>query len=99
MKVKVHNRNTYDYAEEYQGEMIKIKAGGFHEMEETDAVQFLGQFSSIKRDADGAPHPSSFKRLVIDEDDLKKCRADREAKAKPAPTVVHVEQASNQQKR
>lgn len=91
MKVKVHNRNTFDYSEDYQGEMIKIKAGGFHEMDETDAVAFLGQFSSIQRTADGAPHPSSFKKLEIDLDDLKACRAEREEKAKPAPPVVQVQ--------
>lgn len=97
MKVKVHNRNTYEYAEEYQGEMIKIPAGGHHEMEETDAVQFLGQFSAIVRTADGAPHPKSYKKLEIDIDDLKACRAEREEKAKPAPTVVIQQQPAQGQ--
>ena len=88
MKVKVHNRNTYPYTEEYQGEKLTIPAGKFIEMQEMDAVQFLGQFNSIERDADGNPHPKSYKKLEIDLEDLKACRDERaKVKTEDQPKV------------
>jgi hypothetical protein len=65
MQVKVVNRNTHPYRESFDGRDIEIPAGGHILMAREDAISFLGRFSSIKRDVDGAPTPESYKRLEI----------------------------------
>lgn len=67
MEVKVWNDNTHPYKEEFKGKVIEIEPKKFVKMEKDEAVLFLGQFNSIERDADGNPHPKSFKRLRIEQ--------------------------------
>jgi len=67
MDVKVWNDNTYPYSEKFKGTEVKIEPKTFIKMEREEAILLLGQFSPITRDADGAPHPKSFKRLRIEE--------------------------------
>lgn len=64
--VRVWNDNTHPYEEEFKGKTIKIGANKFIEMEETEAVEFKGKFTHIKRDADGQPVPSGYKMLRIE---------------------------------
>lgn len=67
MDVKIWNDNVHPYKEKFKGVEIKIDPKTFIKMEREEAVLFLGQFSSIVRDADGAPHPLGFKKLRIEE--------------------------------
>lgn len=64
--VRVYNDNVYDYSEQFRDKEIKIKAKGFIEMEEGDAVSFKGSFAPIQLDADGNPTPASYKMIRID---------------------------------
>lgn len=41
---RIHNMNTVDHVEEFKGNIITIKAGGFIEMPYSEAVAFKGQF-------------------------------------------------------
>lgn len=66
MKVKVWNENTLDYKEEFRDKKIEIKAGQFIEMDDDEAVLFLGSFSPIKVGGDGEKLPESFKKLRIE---------------------------------
>ena len=75
--VKVWNRNTYDYSEEFRGKKITIPASDFIEMAYDEAVLFLGSFTPIVRKGDGTFDPRSFKKLEIDKDDKAAIRAER----------------------
>lgn len=65
-KVKVWNDNDHDYKENFRGVEVFIKAKGFVEMEETEAVKFRGNFSPIEVDHDGTPLKRSFKMIRIE---------------------------------
>lgn len=66
MKVKVRNLNEYPYKEDFRDQKIHIEAGGYIEMEDDEAILFLGQFSPIKVDGDGKALPVSYKKLKIE---------------------------------
>jgi hypothetical protein len=67
MDVKVWNDNEYPFTQAFKGVDVSIAPKQFIKMERGEAVDFLGLFSSIVRDADGAPHPKSYKKLRIEE--------------------------------
>lgn len=51
--VRVWNDNSKLYTEKYKDEEVKIAPKAFVVMEESDAVAFLGQYTSIKKDGQG----------------------------------------------
>lgn len=69
MKVKVKNLNEYPFSQKFRGDMILIGAGESIEMDEEDAVQFLGQFCPPKLDNKGNHDPKFFKKLRIERPD------------------------------
>lgn len=64
--VKLHNDNFLPFAQEFQGDMIKIDAKRFILMDEEKAIQFRGTYYPIVRDSGGQQIPSSFKMLRIE---------------------------------
>jgi len=82
MLVKVHNLNIYDFKQKIGDDEYKIKAGGYIELEEDDANKLVKRMFPMQFDANNQQTPQSFKKLKIDEDDLKRVRALRENKAK-----------------
>lgn len=78
--VKVRNLNKHPFKQKHKnGSNIEIPAGGFVEMDEEDAVVFLGQFSPVKLDNKGNHDPRYFKMLKI-ERDPKQIQKDRDSK-------------------
>jgi len=65
-KVKVWNLNTHPYQETFKGDLIKIEAGGFVEMEYDEAIQFKGTFKPPVKDADGNDQPEGYKMIKVD---------------------------------
>lgn len=84
--VKVHNRNDYDYSENFRGVQINIKSKGFVKMDYEDANRFMGKMPEFKRLKDGTQDPKSFKWLEMDKDDRRRVelalRNESEEKAK-----------------
>ena len=66
MKAKVWNDNIFPYTERFKGDIITIPPKSFIEMDYDEAVMFRGTFSSIVRDADGAPKAESYKMIRIE---------------------------------
>src|SRR3990167_6556242 len=51
--VRVWNDHTKEHVEMFKGDLIKVQAQNFIEMDRLDAIQFVGQFTGIVRDALG----------------------------------------------
>lgn len=71
--VKVRNMNQYPFEQKHKnGTMVSLaahgKPGDFVEMDEEDAVVFLGQFKPFKMDNKGNHDPRHFKMLKIERD-------------------------------
>lgn len=66
MKVKVWNDSEYDWTEPFKGEKITIKSKQFIEMDESDAVDFRGQFPGYLKLADGTQDPKTMKKIRIE---------------------------------
>src|SRR3990167_561779 len=64
--VKLHNDNFLPFAQDFQGDMIKIDAKRFILMDEEKAIQFRGTYYPMVRDSGGQQIPSSFKMLRIE---------------------------------
>ncbi len=64
--VKVRNNNSHTFEQDYQGRKISIQPGQFVEMDEEDAVVYLGMKSTIKIDNKGNHDPKYFKMLSIE---------------------------------
>jgi hypothetical protein len=82
MLVKVWNRNTHDHQERFRDKQIFVPAGSYVQMDYHDAIDFLGQFYAPRYNKGGQALPESFKKLAIDEDDLKAVRSDQEGRYK-----------------
>ncbi len=72
MKVKVENRSIVDFVGSFRDKPVLIKAGGFVEMGRSEAVKFLGEWSSIK--VDGAGRHLMPKALYMVEDEEAKAK-------------------------
>lgn len=70
--VKIHNKNEYDYTEKFRGRDIYIKAGGHVKMDYEEAHLFLGQMPQFRKKKDGTQDPTSFKKLVMDNEDRRR---------------------------
>ena len=62
----VVNDNVHPFRQEFKEEMISIPAGGKIEMDQEDAVMFLGMFYPPKKDGNDQPDPKHFKKLRIE---------------------------------
>lgn len=67
MRVRVYNRNTHDYHNTFKGKNVTIPAGGYLEMDRSDAVQLKSKMVVIPNTFDGAGNqrPESFSRLEL----------------------------------
>jgi hypothetical protein len=74
MLVRVLNENIYPYEEMFRERLIRIEPQAHIEMDEDEAMYFLGQFRFPVRDGQGRPDPKHFKKLKIHPEDLKKLR-------------------------
>jgi hypothetical protein len=72
MQVKVWNRNTHPFKQDWNGQSISIAAKGFILMEEGEAHEFLGSYSPVIRDGGGQPDPRFKKDLIIEKISEKK---------------------------
>lgn len=83
-KWRVYNRHPegMTHREKYKEQMITIPAGGFVLMDYEDAVQFRGQYFPMKKNAQGAPDPASFKVIHLEPDNA-------EVKAAPVEFICH----------
>jgi len=68
-QVRVVNKGSFEYRENYRGKMIIIPSGKHILMEYDDAVNFLGTMANYKRDKHGMQMPGSEKNLHIPDDD------------------------------
>lgn len=66
MKVKVWNDSTHDWTETFKGDKITIKAKEHIEMEESEAVEFKGQYSGFHLLANGTQDPKTMKMIRIE---------------------------------
>jgi len=64
-KVRVYNDNVFDHEEKFRGDIVKIPAKGFVEMEREDAVLFKSQFTSPKFGGDGVQEMESYKMIRL----------------------------------
>jgi hypothetical protein len=64
--VKVWNDNIYPHTERFKGEEITIPAKGYVEMDFIDAVDFQGQFTSMKKTGTGGDDPRGFKMIRVE---------------------------------
>lgn len=78
MLVKVWNRNKFDHEERFRDKKIMIPAGSYAQLDYHDAIDFLGQFYAPRYNKGGNPMPESFKKLEIDQDDLKSVKLEME---------------------
>jgi hypothetical protein len=67
--VKVFNKNIYDYETKFKGVEYKIKAGGFIEMNPTEAEEFVSQFKAPIVLKGGVHDPRGYQMLEIRKDD------------------------------
>jgi hypothetical protein len=65
-QVLVRNKNTHPYRERFRDRLIEIPAGQTIEMDADEAKHFVAKCNGIKRDGDGQPDPTGFKRLFIE---------------------------------
>lgn len=67
MRVRVYNRNTHPYHNTFKGKNVTIPAGGFIEMDRSDAVQLKSKMVVIPNTFDGAGNqrPESFSKLEL----------------------------------
>lgn len=82
--VKVWNDNRFPYREKFKGKEVTIPAHSSVDMEDDEAVLFLGTMGRMEFGADGRQKPESYKnlrieknptRLVADEPVTVKCHA------------------------
>lgn len=52
-KVELWNDGTKEYVEDFKGDTIRIPAKSFIPMDDSDASQFMGQFTVPKKDGKG----------------------------------------------
>lgn len=64
--VKVWNDNVHPHSERFKGKEITIPAKGYIEMDFIDAVDFQGQFTSMKKLGTGADDPRGFKMIRVE---------------------------------
>lgn len=69
MKVKVWNRNTVDFTQDYKGDKVYIPAGKYIMMDYEDAIAFRGLYYPVVLDGADVPTVESRKAIFIDEDD------------------------------
>jgi hypothetical protein len=71
-KWKVWNRHPDGlmHREKFKDQLVEIPAGGFVVMDYEDAVQFRGQYFPMRKNAQGAPDPASFKVLTLERHEL-----------------------------
>lgn len=67
-KWRVWNKhpNSITHAEKFRDDMITIKAGEYVLMDYEDAVQFKGQWTPMRKNAQGADDPAGFKVIFIE---------------------------------
>ncbi len=65
-QVKVWNDNKFPHTESFKGETITIPPGGFIEMDYLEACDFAGQFTPMKKQADGSADPRTFKMIRVE---------------------------------
>lgn len=65
-RVRVYNENVCEHVEAFKGQTICIPSKGYHEMEDEDAVLFLGQFKTPKFNKGGIQTQESKKMLRIE---------------------------------
>lgn len=100
MRAKVWNDNIYPHKEYFKGETFIIPPQSFIEMDYDEAILFRGQFSSIRRDADGQPTKESFKMIRIEpmgspadnatKPDPNKCQACAKTFANQGELAAHI---------
>ena len=66
--VKVRNLNVHPFEQKFQGKMIHLAPQAAIDMDEEDAIVFLGQYSPIKKDNKGNDDPKYYKMLRIERD-------------------------------
>lgn len=64
-KVEVWNDHNRDYSESFDDKTIVVPAKKCIIMEEPDAVRFLGQFSPMKKDAQGRDLMPKMLRMIV----------------------------------
>jgi hypothetical protein len=65
--VKVWNDNIHAHVEGFKGKKIEIPAGGFVEMDYTEAVEFRGQFTSMPpADCPEAEKAKYYKKIRVE---------------------------------
>lgn len=94
-QVKVWNKNVHPYKEDnFNGENIRIPAGGYIVMEEYEAISFMGRAVPIVKMADGLQDPRSYKMLVREYIDEKEAKIEAEKYNCQACGKAHKDQAS-----
>jgi hypothetical protein len=76
-RIKVWNDNVYAYEEKFKGDMIRIEPKTYVEMDYDEAILFKGTFAPIKRRGDGTFDPRSFKKIRLDEEDVRSVKTAR----------------------
>lgn len=87
MLVRVWNDNVHPFQQKIGETMYKIPAGQCVEMDEDEADKLLKTYSPIIADYDGRPVATSFKKLRIDEEDIRKNNDRKEARHKAGSYV------------
>lgn len=64
--VKVWNDNTYEFAQEVKGTMIKIPPKGFVEMDYEEAIDFKGMFSPMPPQDFAGDHAIFYKMIRVE---------------------------------
>jgi len=64
--VKVWNDNKFDYEENFKGDLIRIPAGKYVEMESGEAHLFKGSFKPPKLNHDGKDDPRGYKMIRVE---------------------------------
>lgn len=64
--VKLWNRNVHPFSQDFRGEKITIPAGGYIEMDYSDAVAFKSKLSPVYFNGQGVQDPKSYKMLEVD---------------------------------
>lgn len=83
MQVLVRNCNQHPYKETFREKLIEIPAGEAIEMEQHEAVLFLGTFNTPVLDHDGNQTAAGFKMLKIESIDGAKTVAPLKADIDP----------------
>lgn len=98
-QVKVWNDNVHPYEESFKGDMIRIPAKGYIEMDADEALQFRGSFKAPVKDADDNDLAIGFKMIRIEGADGPTakveytCQLCKEPFQKEASLLLHAEHA------